>query len=548
METRANYIAVGLFTLAALAGALLMVWWMGIYGGNDDQVPLDVRVKGSVTGLGVGSVVRFNGIVVGKVSGLELDADPSFVVVKTRVQPNLPLRANTRASIGSQGLSGGAFIALEGGTTESPRLFTPTGQNAVEAGKPVQLNGDPSALNDLLARANRIATRVDDVALSVQQLVQANERTINVTLSNIETFSAALSDNSENIARFLKSAGDVAETLEALSGQLDGTLKQTEAIVKAIEPNTVRQTVENVRDFTSALAEEREQIRQTVRAANETVAELRTFSTGLNTSLKSVDELVGQARSVVGAVEPEAITKTLKSIEEATARANGLLAVVDQARVRQTVDDTAATVARTRQIIEGVDPATVQRLLTDVADASRSINALVVAIDTKAVNGAVENFAGAAGNARKILGDIDKVTAPLGDRAADINAIITDAQQLTARLNEASTRVAGVLEQIDGFFGSGDANGLVAEARRTLVTFRQTAARFDAQFADISRSITGFTKRGLGDTQGLINDARRSLGNLDRVITNLSNNPSSLLTGQGGSAIRESSGGQRPRR
>jgi len=547
METRANYIAVGLFTLAAIFGTLVMVWWMGLYGPSEDGVPLEIRVKGSVTGLGVGSTVRFNGIVVGKVRRLRLDPDPGYVIIETRVQPNLPLRQDTRASVGSQGLSGGAFVLLEGGTISSPLLITSDSLENQQRTEPVRLEGDPSALNDLLERANRIATRVDDVALSIQKLVEANQESINTTLSNIETFSTALADNSENINRFLQSAGDVAQTLDRLSGQLDGTIKRAEEIVQAIEPDAVRSTVDNVRDFTAALADEREQIRQTVKTASETVAELKTFSEGLNTSLKSVDELLGDARSVVGAVQPEAVARTLKSLDEATARANNLLAAVDETQIRKTVDDTAATAARAREIAEGIDPETLQRLVTDVAEASRSINTLVAAIDTRAVNGAVENFAGAAKDARKILADIDKVTAPLGNRAEDIDQIVTDAQQLTARLNEASTKVGGILEQIDSFLGSGETEGLVAEARRTLVTFRETARRFDTQFAQISSSISGFTKRGLGDTQGLISDARRSLGNLDRVITNLSNNPSSLLTGRGGSAIRESSGG-RPRR
>ncbi|MEL6966270.1 MAG: MlaD family protein [Pseudomonadota bacterium] len=543
METRANYIIVGLFTLAAIAGAFLMVWWMGLYGGNDGRVPVEIRVRGSVAGLSVGSPVRFNGITVGSVSGLRLSDDPDFVRVMVRVEPTIPLRADTRASIGTQGLSGGAFVALQGGTSRAPALLA----NQTPESPAVSLEGDPSAINDLIARANTIANRVDDVAKSVQVLVATNERTIETTLKNFETFSASLANNSENISKFLDSAGKVAATLDRVAVQLDGTIKQADAIAKAVDPAAVRKTIENVRDFTTTLADERAQIRAAIRSTNETADQLRQFSTGLNSSLKDVDALVGRARSVVDAVEPESVSRTVKAIDQAAQRMNGLLAAVDETKVRQTLDDAAATTAQARKIAEGVNPETVRSLIDDVAAASKSVNALVAALDAEAVNSAVKGFSAAADDARKILADVDKVTAPLSQRSADINQIVTDAQQLTARLNAASAKVSGVLDQIDGFFGSGATDGLVAEARQTLQAFRQTANRFDAQFAYITRSITGFTKRGLGDTQGLINDARRSLGNLDRVITNLGNNPSSIITGRGGSAVRESRGG-RPRR
>lgn len=70
METKANYVLVGVFTLLVSLLAFGFVYWIARYGEARDSLPLDVRIQGSVTGLGIGSQVLFNGIKVGDVRRL----------------------------------------------------------------------------------------------------------------------------------------------------------------------------------------------------------------------------------------------------------------------------------------------------------------------------------------------------------------------------------------------------------------------------------------------------------------------------------------------
>ena len=99
METRANYVAVGLFTLVALLAAFVFVYWVGRFDRGEDLIALDVRIKGSVSGLTTSSNELFNGIRVGRVTGLSLDRDdPRFVIVNTEINSQTPVRADTRAT------------------------------------------------------------------------------------------------------------------------------------------------------------------------------------------------------------------------------------------------------------------------------------------------------------------------------------------------------------------------------------------------------------------------------------------------------------------
>src|SRR5262249_58146038 len=73
METRANYVLMGLFTLAVIIGAFGFVYWFNTIGGAGDRAIYRIVFEGSVSGLRPGASVLFNGIRVGEVTELKLD-------------------------------------------------------------------------------------------------------------------------------------------------------------------------------------------------------------------------------------------------------------------------------------------------------------------------------------------------------------------------------------------------------------------------------------------------------------------------------------------
>ncbi len=109
METKANYVAVGAFVLACVIGLVVTILWLAGAQYSQEYAYYQANFKGPVTGLGKGTVTRYNGIEVGRVTALEFDpGDPSRVIVTMQVQPNLNIRNDSTASIESQGLTGGS--------------------------------------------------------------------------------------------------------------------------------------------------------------------------------------------------------------------------------------------------------------------------------------------------------------------------------------------------------------------------------------------------------------------------------------------------------
>jgi phospholipid/cholesterol/gamma-HCH transport system substrate-binding protein len=186
METRARYALIGLFMLAVIAASFGFVYWLENKGGFAQRDTYQIKFQGSVSGLLVGSTVLFNGIRVGEVTGLGLNADaPQEVIATVEVASGTPIRADTEVNIETQGLAGGAAVALHGGSSTSP-LATGVG------GAPATLLAAPQAGQDWTQSARDAFQRVD-------QALAENSEALHSAITNIATFSDALARNSDKV-------------------------------------------------------------------------------------------------------------------------------------------------------------------------------------------------------------------------------------------------------------------------------------------------------------------------------------------------------------
>ena len=75
METRAAYVTVGAFAILLFAGGLFLAIWFGGVRLDQETRPFRIEFEGSVTGLSVGSSVRYRGVPVGTVTDIAIDPD-----------------------------------------------------------------------------------------------------------------------------------------------------------------------------------------------------------------------------------------------------------------------------------------------------------------------------------------------------------------------------------------------------------------------------------------------------------------------------------------
>ena len=133
------------------------------------------------------------------------------------------------------------------------------------------------------------------------------------------------------------------------------------------------------------------------------------------------------------------------------------------------------------------------------------------------------------------------MTSRFGERAEDIDKIISDAGQIAERINQASVRVDGVLAKLDTLLGSGEAEGVMADASATLKEFRKVAETLNSRLGTITDGLSRFSGQGLREVEALVGESRRAVSRIEQAITNIERNPQRLLTG-GEGTIRQYDG------
>jgi phospholipid/cholesterol/gamma-HCH transport system substrate-binding protein len=184
METRANYVLIGTFTLAVIAAAFGFVLWFQSLHTTKARSPIRIIFEGPAAGLRTGGSVNFNGIRVGEVVSVKLD-NPRRVVALAMVSNDAPIRKDTLVGLEFQGLTGVAAISLKGGAEAAPSVPLD------EDGIPV-LTADPNGLQD-------VTEAIRGTLQNINRVVADNQEAVKNSLHNLETFTGSLARNSEKI-------------------------------------------------------------------------------------------------------------------------------------------------------------------------------------------------------------------------------------------------------------------------------------------------------------------------------------------------------------
>jgi phospholipid/cholesterol/gamma-HCH transport system substrate-binding protein len=202
METRANYVLIGSFTLAVIAAAFGFVLWFQSLHTTKARGPLRIIFEGPAAGLRNGGSVNFNGIRVGEVISVKLD-NPRRVVALALVENSAPLRKDTLVGLEFQGLTGVAAISLKGGEEAAPAV--PLDQDGI----PV-LTADPNRLQD-------VTEAIRGTLQNINKIVADNQTAVRNSLANLETFTQSLARNSEKI--------------DAIMGRVDGVMGKADNLM-----------------------------------------------------------------------------------------------------------------------------------------------------------------------------------------------------------------------------------------------------------------------------------------------------------------------------
>jgi phospholipid/cholesterol/gamma-HCH transport system substrate-binding protein len=227
METRANYVLIGSFTLAVIAAAFGFVMWFQSLHTTKARTPLRIIFEGPASGLRNGGSVNFNGIRVGEVISVKLD-NPRRVVALAMVENNAPIRKDTLVGLEFQGLTGVAAISLKGGEETAPPVTRD------EDGVPT-LTADPNRLQD-------VTEAIRGTLQNINKVVADNQQAVTNSLHNLETFTSSLARNSDRI-------DNVMARVDGVMGKADSLMLGLNTLAGGREGGELFQAVKSIREL-----------------------------------------------------------------------------------------------------------------------------------------------------------------------------------------------------------------------------------------------------------------------------------------------------------
>ncbi|MCW3784645.1 MlaD family protein [Defluviimonas salinarum] len=209
METRARFVLIGLFTIVGFLAALGFVLWLAKVQLDRTYAQYDI-LFGTVAGLSTTGAVRYNGVDVGKVLTIALDRDdPSLVRVRIEIFASTPVRTDTVATLASQGVTGVAFIALEGGSADAEPL------EPVPPAEVSVIRSEKSVVQDLMVTGPEL-------------LAEAK-----ALITEVRGFTAA--ENRDAVAGILVNIRDATGRIDALATRAEESLSRFDAALVAAE-------------------------------------------------------------------------------------------------------------------------------------------------------------------------------------------------------------------------------------------------------------------------------------------------------------------------
>ena len=249
METRARYILVGVFTLLGLLAALGFILWLAKVQLDRTYAQYDIVFE-SVAGLGPASVVQYNGVGVGQVLTIALDRDdPSLVRVRIEINASTPVRADTMASLATQVVTGVSYVALEGGSAQSPPLLAvPPADVALISSRPSVMQGLISDVPNLLAEA--ILLMRDIRAFTTPE----NGSAITAILINVESATARIDSMATQVEAVMASVEVTLARADATLIEAQGAFAGTNTIIAADIPAILQNLDAAIGDFSRSAA------------------------------------------------------------------------------------------------------------------------------------------------------------------------------------------------------------------------------------------------------------------------------------------------------
>ena len=279
MENRAHALAAGLFTLLLGLGVIAVSAWFG--GDTVETKNFMLVSRHPVSGLNAQAPVRFRGVTVGKVVAINFNPeDPLSILVEIAIRADTPLTQGTFAQLGSQGVTGLAYVILDDKGNKPGAL-------ASEDGKLARIDVHPSFMDSVTDSGQAMVENFSEVAKRVNTLLSDDNqkhlvsavRNLDAMSARVSTLATSLEPTVRAMPGLVNDAGVALKRADALMANLNQRAEAFERAAKGAERLT---------DSGAALSDA--MLAETLPRLNQLAEELQRTARGVERTLNDLDE------------------------------------------------------------------------------------------------------------------------------------------------------------------------------------------------------------------------------------------------------------------
>lgn len=265
----------------------------------------------SVSGMEVGSPVKYLGINVGTISDIRIDPDDiTSIDIKLSLDAGTPIKEDAKANIVSLGITGMKAIEIRGGTNEAD-LLSP--ESYIEAGS--------SLSSEISGKAEVIAEKIENVLNNLQLFTHPDTLSKITTLldkygrladnadKTILQLDEVISENKDDFSSTITSASKISESILASSQKMENAVEEIDIMLRS---DSIKDIIGNARDISIKLKKSN---------ITQLIDDLASVVSNTQELLLKVDDDINDGTR--GFVESQKLLKsTLQNLDEASRKIN----------------------------------------------------------------------------------------------------------------------------------------------------------------------------------------------------------------------------------
>lgn len=570
METRANYVLIGAFALAGFLGLLVFLLVFARIELDRQFDYYEVNFT-SVGGLSRASEVRFAGLPVGQVVDVRLAPErDGSVLVRLEIAGEVPVRADSEATIEMMGVTGVSYVGISAGSAEAPLLDPSDSIPQIRAGR--------SVLQTLTEDAPEILAEALTLVRQVSELFDAsNQQKVQNILDNLERSSEELSQALIDFAGVSQTVAMATADIAYFTTILEPVVEASEATLQRIDMALETYTALGARAI-EVLEDGDEVLVAGQRALDAAETFLSSELPGLMTELTAtaeglrgqIDTLGSQAEALMaGFTETGTLANARLAEAQQTIVATDTM-LADLGRTLDTVDRAAASFDA---LISGDGAALVAETRDMISRANEAVTTVSNAAETD-LPAIVADIRGATETANRVIADVGANLTTASNR---FDAVAEDAEIALEQVTDTFARANLTLENLDRALATGERTleaaertflgadrvineeiGAIATDLRAAMarldgaiaqmsddipevsaSLRAAASSAEEAFAEIGRMVAAsggpvrdFTTRALPQFTQLARETRVLITNLDRLARQIERDPARFFLGR----------------